>query len=42
MKDNLQTRRKYVQIIYPTKDLHLEYIKNSKPNNKKTHNAKEK
>ena len=28
-KKRLQTRRKYLQIIYPTKNLYLEYTKNS-------------
>ena len=29
MKDNLQNGRKYSQVIYLTKDVYLEYIKNS-------------
>ena len=28
-KDKLQTRRKYFQTIYVTKDLHLEHVKNT-------------
>lgn len=28
-KDKLHTRRKYLQVTYPTKDLCLEYVKNT-------------
>lgn len=35
-KDKLHTGTKCFQIMYPTKDLCLEYTKNSKLNSKKT------